>query len=414
MELKYGSKAIDLKLERGKHCSVLASTPVNGLSNPRICFHQAIEKPVAGSPLLERIKIKKPVTIALIVEDKTRKNLEYPVLLADLIDMIHSAVLCRIKLVIGYGSHPKHTVEENHQLYGSENLSRIELIEHDAHDPDQLVKIANLSTGNVLWINQNVANADLIISLGDITPHAFAGFSGGRKSILPGVSGYQTIERNHQYVSDPRAGLGQLEGNPIHHEMMEAARLSKLYFIINSIRNSEGKIIAFVAGDSEESFYEGVRICRETNGVKIPAPADVVYVSCGGHPKDRSLYHAQRAVIAAVSAVKKGGTIVVFGEFSDGVGDRDYEEWLQKPLSELLELKREYIRLGVHSAYLMARNLNHAEILLFTTISEELVARLHFRKVSSLGEIQRYIEGKHGSDHLAYIIPNGSQVLLIP
>jgi nickel-dependent lactate racemase len=291
-------------------------------------------------------------------------------------------------------------------------LDRVTLINHDARDPDSLVNMGALSTGNVFYLNKNVAMADFVISFGDITPHAFAGFSGGRKAILPGVSGFSTIERNHTLVSHVNTGLGKLAGNLLHQEMIEAADRAPLNFIINFVRNSSGEIVAIVSGEHHQAFLEGANICREINSVMISERSDVVFVSCGGFPKDKCLYHAQRAIIAAVNAVRKGGTIILFGQFPEGVGDELYEIWLQKPLPEILALPPEQIKLGVHSAYLMARNLTWAEVVVFTDLDIDLATRLHYRKLDSLDAILEFIREKHGPSYSAFLIPNGSQMLV--
>lgn len=412
MELNYGGSQIVFEPDWSKVRGVLIPPAGRDVIDVESGFRKAISHPVTGSSLREMIKDQKPSRIGVIVEDKTRKNPEYPALLDRLLTDIGTVFHGRIFLVVAYGSHPAHSLRESGDIYGLENLARVKLVDHNCRDAGNLVNIGEMSSGNPLFINKVIAEADLVISLGDITPHAFAGFSGGRKAILPGVSGYQTIENNHSLIREPGVGLGLLEGNPIHREMMEAANLAGLDYIINSVRNNTGKIVDFVSGPPEEAFYEGVRICKALNSVKIPERADVVYISCGGFPKDKSLYHAQRSVVAATGAVKKGGTIVVFGQFPEGVGDPIYEEWLPKPLPEILSLKREEIKLGVHSAYFMARNLSHAEILLYTEMDETTAARLHFRKVASLLEIDRFITEKHGPDYTAYVIPNGSQIMI--
>lgn len=413
MEIKYGGQTVQFDTNKIPGLQILTKPAVpGGIKNLKEAFSRALEQPTAGPSLRERLLESRPERLAIIVEDKTRKNPEYPELLDGLIIYIQSVCRCQIFLVVAYGSHLPHTSAENIQLYGQKNLDRVTLIAHDARNPKTLTDLGPLPSGHVLFLNQTVAAADFIISFGDITPHGFAGFSGGRKAILPGVCGFHTIERNHTLVSDPNTRIGKLEGNRLHLEMMEAANQAGLGFIINSVRNPQGEIVALVSGLHQPAFAEGVRICREINGVAIGARAEVVFVSCGGFPKDKSLYHAQRAIIAAVSAVKQGGTIVVFGKFPEGVGDELYETWLPKPLAEILALKPEEIRLGVHSAYLMARNLSWAEIILYTDLNTELAESLHFRKFDSLDRIMEYLNKKHGSNYTSYLIPNGSQILI--
>lgn len=410
MELKYGAGMIQAELDSARIKGILIPPAGNGLTDLPERFHEVLAKPTAGQSLVDRLLARKPARVAVIVEDKTRKNPEYPIFLSQLITYIQAIYPSEILLIIAYGSHPHHTPAENEQLYGRENLARVTVINHDARDESNLVNLGALSSGNVLMVNKAVAGADFVISFGDITPHGFAGFSGGRKAILPGVSGFTTIERNHTLVSHSGTGLGKLDGNLLHLEMLEAASKAGLDFIINWVRNSAGEIMAMVSGDHRPAFAEGVRRCREINSVKLHERADAVLVSCGGFPKDKSLYHAQRAIIAAVNAVKQGGSIAVFGQFPEGVGDGLYQTWLQKPLPEIMALPPAEIRLGVHSAYLMARNLTWADIILVTDMDAALATALHFRKLA-LNAVARFLVEKHSPDYQAYIIPNGSQIL---
>lgn len=413
LEIKYGPGSLNFDTDGFKISRILKTRDISSPPpDPIKAFRDAIESPVGTEPLGEMVSRKKPEQVAIIVEDKTRKNPEYPRMLHELIDGLQSWHPCRIGLIAAYGAHPKHSAEEHRALYGQGNLSRVTLIDHDSRDSAGLASLGALSTGNELWVNRYVSESDFLITFGTIEPHAFAGFTGGRKLILPGVSGIETIRRNHSMVCRGGVGFGNLGGNPIHVEMAEAERKAGVDFIINYVRDAGGGILRIFAGDPVRAYAEGTAFCSEVNAVTLKEEADVVFVSCGGHPKDRSLYHAQRAISSAVLATRKSGSVVVFGEFPDGVGNNIYREWLSKPLDELLSLPEENITIGVHSAYLTARNLNHCEIVLFTGAVFENADKFHLRKISDMKALSEFIRGKHGDDYSAYLIPNGSRVLI--
>ncbi|MGA1871301.1 MAG: nickel-dependent lactate racemase [bacterium] len=410
---KYGKKELSIRWKNKAHIKKLSAPQSSIVIHDYICaMKEAVENPINSPSLESLLKGCTPKTVSILVEDKSRQNKEYPECLNWLIEKILIWNHCQIKLVVAYGAHSKHSREENRRLYGEENLKKALLIEHDCDDKKNLTTIGILSTGNELVINKHVSQSDFIIGFGNIAPHAFAGFCGGRKIILPGVSGRESIRRNHSLICENGVGLGLLDNNPIHLEMMEAARLAELDFIINFIRNTKGDLVNICAGASDSSFFSGIKIVKEMNTVVAHGLSDVVLVSCGGHPMDKSLYHTQRTITTAVKLIKKGGTIVVFAECSEGIGNSVYKEWLSRfTLSELLAMRKEQIILGGHSAYLTARNLTHCDIILFSELSEQDTNQLHFIKLFDLSEIQRFIEVKHGKDYSAYILPCGSLIL---
>ena len=201
-----------------------------------------------------------------------------------------------------------------------------------------------------------------------------------------------------------------LEGNPIHREIAEAERTAGVNFIINFVRNPKSEILEVFAGEPAAVVSARTRFCKEVNSVTVDCPGDVAFLSCGGYPKDNSLYQSQRAITSAVNITKEGGTVVVFSEFPEGVCNKLYCESLSKPVSVLRTLSLDQIGLSVHSAYLTCRNLSRCEILLFTCMEDALALQLHFLKKTDFGDILRHVLEKHGNDYISYLILNCSQV----
>lgn len=413
MKLKYGSGFIDTGFGCSFFNNVIEPPISKGIEDPLQEFVNAIENPLGVEPLRELLKYKNPETIAVIVEDRTRKNPEYPYFLKKLIDIIKCTVSSRIYLIVAYGTHSKHTQKEHELLYGRENLKRVILIDHDSRDSEMLVSLGKLSSGTEMLVNKFAAQSDFIITFGTISPHAFAGFTGGRKAVLPGIAGYDVIRKNHSMVCLENTELGVLHNNPIHSQMEEAAGLLGIDFTVQVVRNNRGDTSGIFAGSMESSFKAGVEHCKKVNSTKVTQMGDIVFVGCGGHPKDKSLYQSQRAITAAARITRPGGLVVVFAEFSEGVGNKLYYDWLKKPLEELMTLERDDIDLGVHSAYLTARNLNKCRIALYSRMEESLTKELHFLKVKDMQEVKELVDRYSPSgDPVCYLIPNGSEILI--
>lgn len=412
MKIRYGKDFLNVDLEETFFDKILEPSFAEGIKDPVEAFRQSLENPINSSALSELLKTKQPRTVAVIVEDKTRKNPEYHEFLKIVIDMILSVSNSRIYLIVAYGTHSKHTKVEQEFLYGRDNLAKVTLIDHDSKDINSLKCIGKLSSGSSMMVNRFAAECDFVITFGTVSPHAFAGFTGGRKAILPGISSYDIIRKNHAMVCCDNTNLGILKGNPIHNQMEEAAKLMGVDFSVQVVRNNRDSISGIYAGDIDAAFLKAVDYCRRINSVTLDSLSDVVFVSCGGHPKDKSLYQSQRAITTAVKAVKPGGIVVVFAEFSEGVGNDLYYNWLKKPVQYLLSLKQEDIDLGVHSAYLTARNLGKCTIVLYSDIDTSIAEELHLIKLKDINEIKELISKRYTDQYTAYFIPNGSEVLI--
>ncbi len=201
---------------------------------------QVLEAAINTKSLSSLLLEKTPKSVAIIVEDQTRKNPEYPELLEAIIKKIHLLGTQDIRIVIAYGTHDQHDNEVNNRLYGKENLEQATLVHHDATNQEALVKIGDYK-GCPFHINKAVAEADFVIVTGSVKPHAFAGFTGGRKAILPGVADYNSIRNNHAHVVSDKAVMGQLQGNPIHEGMMALASKVQVDYAIQMVKDNKGQ-----------------------------------------------------------------------------------------------------------------------------------------------------------------------------
>ncbi len=417
IELKYGESKQILKLDEKNVLQVLELSHLSEkIVNIREEIKKVLENPIGSEPLKEIVEKIKPNNLVIIVEDITRPNPDYQEVLHSLIEELKIAGVAdeKIKFVIAYGTHRVHREEENRKLYGEALLKRFQFINHNP-DADDLVSLGELPTGNELWINRDIAQADLLIATGNIEPHSFAGYGGGRKAILPGVSGRGTITKNHAKVVRKGVEIGKIKGNPINEEMLESARRvarTRPFFILNVIRNDKKEVVSVIAGDFEKAFFEGIKIAECVYSVPVTQRAEVVISSCGGYPKDINLYQAQKTVTASAEVTKERGTIILLAECRDGVGQPIFEKWLRKHhLDEILHKNEEDIEVEGHRAYLTAKILKKCEVVVISSLTKELVEEMHFIWKKDLNAALSYLKQKHGDNFKAYIIPNGAAIL---
>ncbi len=224
--------------------------------------------------------------------------------------------------------------------------------------------------GTKVSLNRVFASADVKILTGDICFHYYAGYGGGRKSVLPAVASEETIRHNHAMLLHPKAKTGILEGNPIHEDMAETAKLAEVDFILNVVMNRKGDIVRALAGDLDTAFHEGTKLVDELYRVQIDRKADIVVVSPGGHPVDLNLFQAYKGVDSALKAVKRGGVIILVAECPEGHGNQVFYDWMTK-FKDLKAVKKQIERdfvIGGHKAYYLMQALAKVKIILVSSM----------------------------------------------
>jgi nickel-dependent lactate racemase len=332
---------------------------------------RALKEPI-GSKRLSEI-VKPEYKVAIVVDDATRpapSHLLVPPILHEL--NMAGVKSEQVKVIFGCGTHKAVTHEEAVRLLGEELLNHVEAISHDCKAQDLVYAGATQKHGNKVYLNRVFAEANVKILTGDVCFHYYAGYGGGRKSILPAVSGEETIRHNHAMILDPNAKTGVLDGNPVHEDMVEAAKLAKVDFILNVVTNSKGEVVRAFAGDLEQAFYEGVKLVDEMYRVSVDRKADIVIVSPGGSPADVNLFQAYKGVDSALEIVKRGGVIVLVAECPEGHGNQVFYDWLVK-FSDIRAIEREIRRnfvLGGHKAYYLLKALQNHQIILVSSMPD--------------------------------------------
>jgi nickel-dependent lactate racemase len=206
-------------------------------------------------------------------------------------------------------------------MFGDEVVRRFRFVHHAADKPEALTIMGTTDGGVVVEINKEFAGADLKITTGCIVPHQSAGFSGGRKSILPGIAGFKTLRAHHSFpIKSEGTVYGWLKGNPFHEEALKAAYIAGVDFIVNSVENEDQEMVLCVAGELDQAYMVGAEQCRKIWTIKVSQRPDVVIVSPGGYPRDFDLHQSQKAVACAELICKEGGMIIMFAEMRDGTG----------------------------------------------------------------------------------------------
>ncbi|NVM02521.1 MAG: nickel-dependent lactate racemase [Candidatus Helarchaeota archaeon] len=385
MELKlaYGDQIVTTEVLEKNFLGTLLPNELPSVKDENLEIQRAINNPIK-SPKLEKI-IKPNMRVSILADDHTRGTPSYlvmPHILSKLNDL--KVPDENITAIFGCGTHRCVMPGEAEFLIGKETIKRIRIESHDCHAED-LVNIGKTSYGNEIKINSIVANSDAIITIGKLGYHYYAGFTGGRKSVLPGISSYETINFNHAMLIHPKAATGNLEGNPVHKDMVEAARLAKVDFIINLVKDSKEKMIKTFAGDLEAAHLEGTKLYDKMFRVTTQKRPDIVLLSAGGYPKDIDLYQGSKAIDNSKFLVRPGGVIIALLECREGVGNEVYTEWSKKyrTLEELEKQIKTNFVLGGHKAYYMEKVLLNSKVILVSEMSDKEVKEIYKLKPSS-------------------------------
>ena len=411
--LKYGKNEVCARIPTRNYLGTIEPKERFGVVDPTAEIIRALGEPIGSKPLSEIVKPESK--IAIVVDDFTRpapSNLMMPPLLDELNRL--GVKDENITVIFGCGTHRAVKPEEAANLLGVAIVSRVKTISNDCRDKDHVYMGTTKKLGTKVSVNRTFAEADVRILTGDIELHYYAGYGGGRKSVLPGVSSVETIQHNHAYLLDPNSKTGVFEGNPVHEDMVEAARLAKVDFILNVVTNSKNEIVKAYAGDLELAFYEGVKLVEEMYKVPIDRRADIVVVSPGGHPMDIDLYQAYKGVDSALEAVKRGGVIVLIAECPEGHGNEVFYDWMVK-FKEIKDMEKEIKRnfvMGGHKSYYLLKALQKVKIIFVSTMPDYYAVNVFKLKTArAVNDAVQEAFNIADSDAKVWVMPHGNLTL---
>ena len=378
----------------------------------------AILNPVGSKPLCELARGKK--NIVIIASDHTRPVPSKIIMPLMLEEIRRGAPDANITILIATGCHRGTTKDELVSKFGSEIVEKENIYIHDCDEEDKLVSIGTLPSGGECIINKIAYDADLLVSEGFIEPHFFAGFSGGRKSVLPGVCARKTVLANHcsEFIDSENARTGVLESNPIHKDMVWGAKTAGLAFIVNVVLNCEKQVIYAVAGDMEEAHKKGTEFLSSLCGVRANE-ADVVITTNGGYPLDQNVYQAVKGMTAGEATVKKGGVIIMMAKSGDGIGgDHFYhqladEKDITKTMALFMSRQRGETVPDQWQTQILLRVLLHASVIYISEVADEIIEKMHMTPAHSIEEALSKAREILGKNELKIVaIPDGVSVIV--
>jgi len=385
------------------------------LENGRSLVVQALAHPIGTARLRELSRHAKTVTV--ITSDHTR-SLPSAITLPLLLDEIRQGnPQADITIVVATGLHRGMTHDEMVAKFGATLVASERIVNHDPLDQANLVDLGTLPSGSKCEINRIAVESDLLVAEGFIEPHFFAGFSGGRKSVLPGIASMDCVNINHsaQAIQDPRSTTGVLDGNPIHEDMIVAARKAKLAFILNVLVDEKKQIHKAFAGDVDAAHRAGCAALMESNGVD-PVEADVVFTTNGGYPLDQNLYQCPKGLASALACVKEGSVVVLVAACRDGLGGENFGRMMLEGdaasrMEILLAQKPEETISEQWCVQRFSQAMLKHTIILVSGLPVETVTNMGFIAASSPQEAWEQAKKLVGDHATATVIPDGVAVI---
>jgi nickel-dependent lactate racemase len=368
--LPYGKSDVCVRIPARNLLGSIEPKQVPSAADANAEIERALKEPIGSKRLRE---IAQPEhKISIVVDDFTR-NTPTHIMLPPVLAELNAAGVKdeNVTVIFGCGTHRAVKPQEAKRILSEEILNRVKTVSHNCNAQD-LLHIGKTKHGTNVRINPVFAEADVKVLVGDVGFHYYAGYGGGRKSVMPAISCKETISHNHAMLLDPKAHTGVLEGNPVHEDMTEGAKLAKVDFILNVVTNSKNEIVKAFAGDLEQAFLEATKLVDEIYRVTVNRRADIVVVSPGGYPADINLYQAYKALDNALEVTKRGGTIIMVAECAEGHGNQVFYDWMMR-LQDLKKAEREVKRkfeLGGHKAYYLLKALKNHPIILVSSLPD--------------------------------------------
>lgn len=398
--------------------SSLGSMPKSGKTEDEIVM-EAMEHPI-GSPKLSELSAGKQ-NVVIICSDHTRPVPSRHIIPFMLRQIREGNPRADITLLIATGFHRATTREELVDKFGEEIVANEKIVIHDSRDMDAMVDLGVLPSGAPLLINKVAAEADLLVSEGFIETHFFAGFSGGRKSVLPGISSQVTVWGNHcsAFIDSPYSRTGILEGNPIHKDMVAASKMAKQRYIVNAVIDADKKVVYAVAGDAIEAHGAGCRFLRQYCQVTPKKPADIAISTNGGYPLDQNMYQSVKGMTAAEAACKDGGIIIMVAACGDGHGGEGFYEALknsespQALMDEILKVPQDETKPDQWEYQIQSRILIHHKVIYVMCEEYRAMAEeMGFETASDVNAaLEMALKEKGEGAHIA-VIPDGVSVMV--
>ena len=414
--LAYGKDAFTFKFIEENVIGVLRSKELPSPKSEEALIREAIANPIGSAKLHEIVNAEE--TVCIVIGDITRLWVRYHVIVSVLIEELNKCGIAdeQITIISARGAHRYQTSEEIKMLVSEDIYNRVKVIEHTGNAED-LVDLGHTSRNTPVRLNRHVVESDRVILTGGIVHHYLAGYGGGKKSVLPGISSHEGIMANHKHSLNPNGpGLnpdvraGKLQGNPLSEDMVEAARMLGPDFIVNILVNDDHKIALAVAGDVVAAHERGCALADEYYGVPISEQADLVIASCGGYPKDINMYQTYKATHNMVHAMKNGGVGILVSQCCDGIGSdlfynicTDFKDncGREQNLSDAYDIAK-------FAGYTQLVWTQQNRFIAISDLPDEQIRKMGMTPVRTLDEALALAEEWLGQKYKTYIMPEGA------
>jgi lactate racemase len=415
--VKYGRRFREVDIPENADVTVLGPASVAIVENVVEALEEALDHPVGSPPFVDLIRSLTPRRVAIAVPDETRPT-PVQTILPLVLKRLYGAALeperTEVTVLVGGGLHPPMHSANLADFIPAKIAPGCRVVAHDAINA-RMVDFGSTSRGTPTRINAEFAEADLRIVIGQIDPHQFVGFTGGSKGAVIGAASAETIEQNHSLFFDPLSQAGRLKGNPVREDMNEAGRIVGVHFAVNVVLDGNQAVVRLFAGDPEAVLLAGADVCAAIYGVQISDKFDIVIASCGGHPKDITLYQAQKGLNLASQALKPGGKILLLAACPQGVGDDVYFDYVSRfqTAQEVLEdFRRLGFKMGAHKAFLFARTLDSFDVAVASDLDAQTLEKCHLRAVEPSAVVREWVDAFEERPSVA-VVPNANTTFFI-
>ncbi|WP_305045807.1 nickel-dependent lactate racemase [Geoalkalibacter sp.] len=415
VELKYGHQTLAVELPGARVLRPRCPTPA---AAPAELVRAALARPIGG-PTLDTF-LRPGEKVVIVTSDITRyTGSEH--YLPVLVEHLNACGIADqdITVVVALGIHRAQSEAEHRKILGTLH-GRIRVVDHDCDDPAELVTLGETQGGIPVSVNRRVAEAERVIVTGTVGFHYFAGFGGGRKGLVPGVASRATCMATHFGVFNPpeiggkhpRAVTGVLDGNPVHEAILEAARMIRPGFLLNTLLSPSKEILEVFCGDLEQAHLAGCARCREFYEMALDEPADLVVVSCGGSPKDINFIQAHKALDYGVRALRPGGVLILLAACPDGFGNKTFFDWFRyQDLAEFEAALRQNYEINGQTAHATLSKARAYRVILVSELSAEQTAAMGMEKAADLDAALALAHQSLPPAPHTVIIPDGGSVL---
>jgi nickel-dependent lactate racemase len=422
IKMNYGNTYMEVSVKKENLIGVIEPKKAAEKNSEDQIIKEALQKPVNSARLRELVH--KGEKVCVVIPDITRAWQKIDKYLNRLVqEMNEGGVEDKdIIFISALGSHRKQTREEHEKLLGEELSSRFKVIDHDCYDKNNLVYLGETTYGTPVYINKIAMECEHMVITGGMVYHLLAGYGGGKKTIVPGIAGEETIMKNHSLSLNDNMGEsvkegvypGGTESNPVHLDMLEAASFVRPTFMFNVIMGSEGEIAAAVAGNYITAHAHGMKILESIDGVKINEKADLVIASAGGYPKDINLYQSIKTLTNAREAVNEGGYIIATIQCIEGLGaDKDIQDIILNydNILDREKFVREHFTISKFIGYCLCETAHKFKVILVSDINQELVKNANITVANTIEEALAIVYKEKGKNVKTYVMPHAANTL---